>query len=328
LGGDNPDPAMEISPQLRWRSLAMGEPLNILRMMAVHDEADVLPYNLAWYREAGFPTVALVDEDSSDDSLAICERARAEGTIVALETIATESHEIDRIFARLADLAARRQPDALLVTAPDEFFEVADGSDLRTAMGEDFAAGYNLIKFWNMEFHMTREDDPSDPNPLTRMRHYSLWDLEMYRAYPYYEGTDLVPGRGHRPTFRDGVDDRPSPRRYVSRHYPLRSVEQAMRKIQRMRPAPGTPRATTHYLRFSGDPDELYVSPRHLHRYADDNRWSFDQPFLPVRLRETVRALARSEREREELQRRVAELVRRNAELLRDSAPSEAAQDS
>jgi hypothetical protein len=282
--------------------------MRILRLTMVHNEADVLPYNLDHYADAGFETAALLDADSSDGSREICERALEDGKLVELEEVETDAHRIDRLLGGLQALADKHRPDALLIAAPDEFFEVADGSELRPAIEQDLDAGHNLLKFWNMEFHLTREDDGSEPDPRRRMRHYSLWDLTMYRGFPYVEGIDLVKARSHRPVFPPGTRKSRSERRYVSRHYPLRSEEQALRKIGRMRPTPETPAATTHYLRFSGDADELYVDPRHLHRYEDDHEWEFDQPFLPVRLRDTTRALARSESERRRLQERVAEL--------------------
>ena len=280
-------------------------------MMAVHDEADVLPYNLDHYADAGFETIAVLDASSSDGSREICEAAVADRRILELEEFETDAHWLDRSLERLQALTARHCPDALMLASPDEFFEAADGSDLRASIESELEAGFNLIKFWNMEFHMTREDDASEPDPRRRMRHYSLWDVTMWRAYPYVDGIDLVQARGHRPVFPEGIPRRRSRTRFVSRHYPLRSEERALRKVERMRPVPETPKATTHYLRFSGDADELYVDPRHLHRYGEDHEWEFDQPFMRIRLRDTTRALERSERQRRELEARVAELEAR-----------------
>jgi hypothetical protein len=282
--------------------------------MAVHDEADVLSYNLEWYRTAGFPTVALIDEHSSDRSRQICEKALYNGTIIALDSIATDGHEWGRTLSRLLELAEQAHPEFLILTAPDEFFEVADGAPLRAALEEDFKAGYNLIQFSNMEFAMTREDNPGDPNPLTRMRHYALNDQSNYRAFPYIRGID--PHDGHRPRFPKSVKDHPSPRRYISRHYPLRTVGQALAKIRRMRPLKHTPYRTTHYLRFSGhDVDELFVDPTHLSCYAEDHRWCYEERFLKTQLAQTVYALARAEIEGRQLREKLEEVRSENAAL-------------
>lgn len=282
--------------------------MRILRVQNVHNEADVLPYNLKHYAEAGFETRIALDSDSSDGSREVCEQALADGQISELREFSSDGHELVRPLQTLQAIAAEQRPDALLLTAPDEFFEVADGSELLPAIEEDLEAGFNLLKFWNMEFHMTREDDPNERDPRERMRHYSLWDVTMLRGYSWMEGIDIVKAGSHRPAFPEGTRKRPSRRRYVSRHYPLRSEEQALAKIGRIRPPDEAPKRSNHYLRFSGDADELYVDPGHLHRYEDDHRWEFDQPFLKIRLSHTARALARSERERERLEARLAEL--------------------
>ena len=237
--------------------------MRIVRMMAVHDESDVLEYNLDWYRRAGLPTVVLIDEHPDGRCQRICEQALSDGTIIGLESIKTDAFAWDTVLARLLDLARRAAPDILLLASPDEFFEVADGSPLRAALESDAEAGYNLIKFHNMEFAMTREDDPADPNPLTRMRYYALHDVVNYRGFAYVEGVDLITALGHRPVFPESLEDRESPRRYISRHYPLRTVEQALPKISRTRPLERMPTVHTQYLRFSGDPEELFVDPAH-----------------------------------------------------------------
>jgi hypothetical protein len=268
-------------------------------MMAVHDEWDVLAENLDWYRRAGLPTVVLIDEHPDGRCRQICERALADGTVIALESIKTESFEWQNVLARLVD----------------EFFEVADGSPLRDALERDFEAGYNQIKFHNMEFAMTRVDDPTDPSPLTRMRHYSLWDVSNFRAFPCVDGLDLMSELGHRPRFPDPIEDRQSPRRYISRHYPLRTPEQALPKIRRTRPSEQLPTAGTHYLRFSGNPEELFVDPALLSFYAEDHQWCYEERFLSRRLQHTAQALGHAEVERSRLSRDLERLQVENAEL-------------
>jgi hypothetical protein len=249
----------------------------IVRMMAVYNEMDVLPQNIAWYAPHGIRTV-VVDNGSVDGSYEYCREALSRGDIARLERLPTEEFEWLTLLRRLHDLARELRPYWLMLTAPDEFFEPADGEDLGVALREDFRSGYNLIKFFNMEFWMTERDDPTDPDPLTRMRHYSCYDVDMYRAYPNLEGLDIVSRFGHRPLFPAGVAERPSPRRYVSRHYKLRNLEQAQRKIERIRPNDKEPHLHSHYSRFTG-PEDFVVSARLLHRYDFDHRWSFESVY-------------------------------------------------
>ena len=57
--------------------------MRILRMLFVHNEADVLQRNLDWYAQAGFDTV-VIDNESTDATPKICARAVKSGTIVGL----------------------------------------------------------------------------------------------------------------------------------------------------------------------------------------------------------------------------------------------------
>jgi hypothetical protein len=220
----------------------------------------------------------VVDNGSVDGSYEYCRKALARGAIDRLERLPTEEFEWLTLLGRLHELARELRPDYLMLTAPDEFFETAHGEDLGVALREDLRAGYNLIKFFNMEFWMTERDDPSDPNPLTRMRFYSCYDVDMYRVYPDLAGLDLLSRFGHRPRFPAGVEERPSPRLYVSRHYKLRNIEQARRKVERIRPNSKEPQLHWHYLNFSR-PGDFIVPARILNRYDFDHRWSFESVY-------------------------------------------------
>lgn len=251
--------------------------VKIVRMMAVYNEMDILPQNIDWYYRAGFCTV-VVDNGSTDGSYEYCRDALSRGKIDRLDRLPTQEFEWMTLLARLYELGQTQQPDWLMLTAPDEFFETATGEDLRVAIHSDIQAGYNLIKFYNMEFWMTEKDNPIDRNPLTRMRHYSCYDVDMYRVYPNLDGLDLLSKFGHRPVFPESIPDRPSPRLYVSRHYKLRNIEQASRKVRRIRPNRKEPHLHTHYLNFR-DPSDFFVPAERLHRYDFDHRWNFDSVY-------------------------------------------------
>ncbi len=276
-GETHDDEALSIRDSYRGGPRAGRGGPEILRMMAVYNESDVLQQNIDWYHRAGIPTV-VVDNGSTDGSYELLEAALSDGKITALERIETAEFVWRKMLSSLQVLADKFDPQWLMLTAPDEFFEPADGSDLLAALREDIAAGYNLIKFFNMEFWMTERDDPAIQDVLRRIRHYSCYDVVMYRAYPNVPGIDILSKSGHRPKF-PSMTDKPSPRLYVSRHYKLRSVEQAARKISRIRPTSSEPNAHRHYVRFSGDPSEFVVPSATLHRYDFDHRWNFESTF-------------------------------------------------
>jgi len=266
-------------------------------MLPVRDEADVLPYNLDWYADGGFPTV-VVDNGSTDGSYELCEQALTDGRLEALERIETERCDWRTVLGAVFRLAKRHRPDYLVLAAADEFFEVADGRDLLGAMREDFAAGYNALTPSNMEFHMTERDDPAEPNPLARMRYYTCQQVRMTRAYPCVPELDIV---GPGSIFPPGLERRRSPRKYVSRHYPFRTPEQALRKLERMSDRP-TAYLRHDYLRFSGDPTEFLTKTSRLFRYREDHAWKYEDKAMSARLSQTEKALARFHGELSELQ--------------------------
>jgi len=271
----------------------------------VRDEADVLPYNLDWYADAGFETV-VIDNGSTDGSYELCERALADGRIVALERLDTELFESRTLLRALLRLAEAQKPDYLMLTGADEFFELPGGGSLIEAMREDFAAGYNVLRLTNMEFTMTDEDDPAEPNPLARMRYYTCRPVRMARAYPYMPGLNL--GVGHIPRFPPGVERRVSLRDYISRHYPFRTPEQAIRKVTRMiEGSAAQPRR--QYLRYSGDPAEFLTKRTRLFRYRENHVWHWEDKAAGDRVKKTERALAKLHAEYTELEAEHAALL-------------------
>ena len=282
-------------------------------MLLVRDEADVLPYNLDWYARAGFETV-VVDNGSTDGSYELCEQALADGRVVALERLETDSFLMRTLLSALVQLAARQSPDYLMLTDADEFFEPAEGGDLMAAMREDFAAGHNVMRLTNMEFHMTEQDDSEQPNPLVRMRYYTCRRVRLARAYPWVPGLDIVTKMGHSPLFPEGMVRNVSPRVYISRHYPFRSREQALRKVARITTPPGE-ELRRQYLRFSGDPEEFILKKNRLFRYREDHAWQWEDKAMPERLRRTEYALRRAHERLTELEAEHAALREAHDEL-------------
>ena len=282
-------------------------------MLLVRDEADVLPYNLDWYARAGFETV-VVDNGSTDGSYELCEQALADGRVVALERLETDSYLQRTLLSALVQLAARQSPDYLMLTDADEFFEPAEGGDLMPAMREDFAAGHNVIRLTNMEFHMTEQDDSEQPNPLVRMRYYTCRRVRLARAYPWVPGLDIVTKGGHSPRFPEGIVRNVSPRAYISRHYPFRSRAQALRKVARITKPPGD-ELRRQYLRFSGDPDEFILKKNRLFRYRENHEWQWEDKAMPERLRRTEFALRQAHERLTELEAEHAALLAAHREL-------------
>ncbi len=72
----------------------------------------------------------VVDNDSTEGSTEICERALRDGKLSGLHTLHTDWYAWDLILSALFGLAKSKQPDWFMLSTPDEFFETGDGSDL------------------------------------------------------------------------------------------------------------------------------------------------------------------------------------------------------
>lgn len=282
--------------------------MRIVRMLYARNEIDVLAWNLDWYARLGIPTVA-VDNGSADGTSELLGRAAADGTVVALRRIETDEHDLPLLLDAVLELALAQRPDALVLAAADEFFEVADGTDLVSAMTEDFEGGFDALRFANMEFVMTPDDDPSVANPVQRMRYYSFRKIGIIRAYRSIPGLSLAEGMSHRPTLPEGASLELSPRKYVSRHYPLRSLDQLRRKLERVHPTRANPTASTHYLHLVGNEEAAIVDPASVARYDDDHEWDYTRHLRGARGRELQKALARLYLEHEDLKAEHARLT-------------------
>ena len=158
---------------------------------------DILPQNMAWYDVPGMQTI-VVDNGSTDGSYEYCQELLKDGKILHLSQIKTEHFEWGTLLRHLHETAKKYNPKWLMLTAPDEFFETADGTDLVTQFEKDIDNGYNVLAFENMEFWMTREDNIAISNPIQRIRFYSRFKVGMERVYPNLEGLDLLRTRVHR----------------------------------------------------------------------------------------------------------------------------------
>jgi hypothetical protein len=273
-------------------------------MLAVRDEADLLEENLRWYADLGVETV-VVDNGSTDGSAEILREGKRAGLLRRLEVVEPSGPDHDwrdwaELLQRAQAMAEQERPDVVLLTAADEFFEVGDGSDLLVALEEDARAGSTVFEFKNMEFHMT-DADPEEEDVPRRLRYYSHWDVGMFRGIRWEPGVDFVETLGHRPSLPGSMEWTLSPRLYVSRHYPLRSTEQAERKVTRLKQRADRPTASTHYLRLIYGDGNPRVPRRFLTRYEFDHRWELEQKLLPWRLRQTARALSNAHIEIERL---------------------------
>jgi SAM-dependent methyltransferase len=243
----------------------------IVRLLPLLDEAEILTRNLRWYANAEIPTVAF-DNGSTDATAQQACEALDSGLLSAFER---SEHRLEwpQVGGALLRQAARLEADIVLIAGADEFVEAAGGEPLRRAIEDDLAKGYDVLRFQTMEFCLTDEEDAEEPDPLVRMRRYSAHRAVLRdRGQRFGKGLEWPHPKRLGQSGREG---RVAPRSYVSRHYPLRTVEQALARLRAGRLDPvlaGTSvSALAPLIRRA---DELVLPASKLPRYNEDHRWA------------------------------------------------------
>ena len=262
---------------------------HILRIMNVYNEEDIIYENLKYYIDKGFKTL-IIDNFSTDDTYKICNRFIKNG-VVKIRRIKTDFFDRKLLFKALIRLASEYNPDYLLLADADEFYESpVKGEDLYTALEKEFNKGYNVIQFHNIEFWMTKKDPKNEKSVLKRMKYYSYFDSNRFKAFKFIEGADLVKGNGHYPNYPPSFKVKISPKVFISRHYKFRSLNQAYNKIERIKPPLYDKTIGFHYLKLKKDPSFFIIDEKLLTKYTEDSNWCFVRKFDGNRM--TLKELA------------------------------------
>lgn len=253
--------------------------MNILRLMNVHNESDILEYNLDWYVNQGIDIVA-IDNCSTDNSSKILKSRLGKG-VVEVKHIYTDHFDRELLFTEISKLGNKYSPDWIVFADSDEFYEPQskEFKNLYDMIKFVDSKGDNLIQFHNCEFWMTPEDDFSIKNPIERMKHYSYFDSNRFKAFKFYKGFSLTPQRGHAPTLPEGIEIKISSNKGISRHYKFRNLDQAQYKVKRVVPEEDKLDFGFHYVKF-GNSSEYYIIPRNkLNQYNEDSKWILERKF-------------------------------------------------
>jgi len=254
----------------------------ILGIMAVYNEADIVGQVIQHIINQGLVLVIL-DNGSTDGSYQICQKYVGRG-VLEVERIVSEVYDPIFILRRLEEMAQAYSPDWLAIIDADEIHEPSQsGFTLKQATEREDSLGYNLIRSNCFAFCPTPIDDQGEKDPLKRIKYY-VWSGDFhFRFWRNYPGTDCWSGGSHLVYFPEDIKPRVSPRKFIIRHYKIRSSEQGRRKVlglrRRIRRPPLPEGWSIHYNRFAMDESFFSVNPEKLTRYNEDSAWSFDRRF-------------------------------------------------
>lgn len=208
--------------------------------MSSYNEADVLGESIdALIREG--VDVYLLDNCSTDNSLETAERYRGKG-LVGIEKIlfkenGKEVYNWAGILRRKEEIAKELDHDWFIHVDADEVrLSPWHELTLKEAIRRVDSEGYNLINFKLFNFRL--HEAVADAGPVeSRLAHYSSaesFNAMQIKAWKACDQVDLVSSGGH---FARVVAPKVSPYRFILKHYPIRTLEQGVRKINAERKA-------------------------------------------------------------------------------------------
>jgi Glycosyl transferase family 2 len=248
----------------------------------------------------------LVDNESSDDTVAIAER-RLQKNLIGIETLVRDGHFALRSqLLRKEELAQSLDADWLMHLDADEFRVSPErGRSLAQAIAQVDEAGFNAINFLEFVFVPTREaPDHDHADYLKTLRSY--YPIlpgfpNQLKAWKRQDGpVELTHSGGHTVRF-PGL--KMAPKSLYERHYLFLSVPYAARKFGPERYAPDELARGWHQWRARQTPSTIELpSERGLRTYVADHLLDPSDPYKssaevlgqrPSRLSAQRRALRR-----------------------------------
>ncbi len=119
---------------------------------------------------------------------------------------------------------------------------------------------YNWIQFNNYNFWFTRDDDSSIKSPIERVKHYCLFPDCAPRIRSWRAHVTNIREFNHNPLSGERF-----PALFNLRHYPMRSREQAIRRLKHDRSNIQRGAQNYHYNKAKNDAALLLINPKKLH---------------------------------------------------------------
>jgi len=246
--------------------------VRVVAMLQVYNEQRFVAGCIEHLREQGVG-VYLIDNESSDDTLAIAERYVGRG-VVGIETLprGEEGFVLRAQCARQEELAQTLDADWLIHHDADEIrVSPKRGQTLVEAIAEVDAAGFNAVNFLEFTFVPTRESPDHDhPDFQRTMRsYYPFLPSFPHRLNAWKRQEGPVTIRTHRVSF---PDQRMAPESLYMKHYMYLSADHALEKYLTRRYSATEVEAGLHRWQARLRPEHIHLpSESELRRYHSDD---------------------------------------------------------
>jgi glycosyltransferase involved in cell wall biosynthesis len=216
----------------------------VLAITTVFNEVDILESLVDSLRQDGVE-VHLVDNWSTDGTYELATRLAQAGalTLERFPSVAPSTFNHGDLLRKVEAIAGTVSADWVIHHDADERRRAPwSGTSLRDALHAVQRSGFNAIDHTVLTFRPIDDSWAPGADPERHLRHFELEArpdlLLQIKAWRMGPAIDLATSGGHEVRF-DGR--RVFPYRFLLKHYPLRSQEQAERKVYRERQARWNP---------------------------------------------------------------------------------------
>ena len=217
----------------------------VLAIMHVFNERDILIASVRHLLRQGID-VKVVDNWSSDGSYEEACRLATTEPRVTVERFPPGGpslyFDLKEIMSNVERIAAQRTHDWVIHHDTDEFRAAPwPGMTLQQGISSVDALGYDAIDFTVVEFKPTQDGFAEGDDPERFFTHFDFGRFRGHflqvKAWRSARSAELVDSAGHHATF---PGQRIFPVKFLLKHYPVRSLVQAMEKLFKNR-APRIP---------------------------------------------------------------------------------------
>lgn len=234
--------------------------MRFLGVLLCYNDGDLLPESIEALLESGHDVVAW-DHGSTDDTASVLARYRPHLTETRFVPRSFDFYELYPAMSR--HLIAEYVPRYDWISWPDqdEFLEGPDRSrSYREWVEHVHDAGFDWIRFTNVNFWLTAADDPAEPRTQRRVRHYSAF-LDCSKRIRSWRATSTnLREFNHNPPA--GVE---YPTHFRLRHYPMRTAAQLERRLAADRSGLRRGGANYHYENMAMRRERLVIPSHRLH---------------------------------------------------------------
>jgi glycosyltransferase involved in cell wall biosynthesis len=263
--------------------------VRVVAMLQVYNERRFIAGCIEHLHEQGVG-VYVIDNESSDDTLAIAESYLGRG-VVGIETLerGEDGFVLREQCARQEELAQTLDADWLMHHDADEIrVSPRRGQTLAEAIAEADEAGYNAVNFLEFTFVPTRESPDHDNLDF---QHTMLWYYPFLPEFPHRLNTwkrqdDRVQLGTHKVSF-PGL--RMAPQSLYLKHYLYLSRDHALEKFVARRYSSAEVAGGLHGWRARLQADQIELpSEAQLRRFTSDDALDSSEPLTRHLLAEHV----------------------------------------